>query len=110
MLAEQGTPEDIEWLHGYDEQRKFDGTRTFIIKAGDKVVLRGRSWINDYAPKFPELVAEVRLLPVEDCVLDSELTFFKKGTDRDVFVTALANPETKKGYTAKLMVFDALFV
>lgn len=110
MLAEQGTPEDIERLHDYDEQRKYDGTRAFIIKDGDKVVLRGRSWINDYAPKFPEIVAEVKQLPVESCVLDSELTFFKKGTDKDVFVTALANPETKKDYTAKLMVFDALFV
>jgi bifunctional non-homologous end joining protein LigD len=110
MLAEQGTPEDIEMLHDYDEQRKYDGTRAFIIKSGDKVVLRGRSWINDYAPKFPELVAEIKQLPVEACVLDSELTFFKKGTDKDVFVTALANPETKKDYTAKLMVFDALFV
>ena len=110
MLAEQGSPEDIDRLHDYDEQRKYDGTRAFIIKDGDKVTLRGRSWINDYAPKFPELVAEVRQLPVDSCVLDSELTFFRKGTDRDVFVTALANPETKKDYTAKLMVFDALFV
>lgn len=110
MLAEQGSPEDIDRLHGYDEQRKYDGTRTFIIKDGNKVVLRGRSWINDFAPKFPELVAEVRQLPVESCVLDSELTFFRMGTDKDVFVTALANPETKKDYTAKLMVFDALFV
>ena len=109
MLAAAGSKEDIE-LHGYDEQRKYDGTRTFILKDGDKVVLRGRSWINDYAPKFPELVAEVRQLPVGSCVLDSELTFFEKGTDKDVFVTALANPKTKKDYTAKLMVFDALFV
>ena len=110
MLAETGNQDDIERLHNYDEQRKYDGTRAFIIKDGDNVALRGRSWINDFAPKFPELVSEVRQIPVEACVLDSELTFFKKGTDRDVFITALANPETKKGYAVKLMVFDALFV
>ena len=40
---------------------------------------------------------------------DGELTFFK-GKDRDVFLTALAGPETKKGYTAKMMLFDILFV
>jgi len=72
--------------------------------------MRGRSWINDYAPRFPEIVEEIRKLPVEACVLDSELTFFKKGTDKDVFVTALANPETKKPYVAKAMVFDVLYV
>lgn len=85
-------------------------TRCIIIKDGDRVEMRGRSWINDYNAKFPEIVEEIRKLPVESCVLDSELTFFKKGTDQDVFITALANPETKKGYTAKAMVFDVLYV
>jgi len=42
--------------------------------------------------------------------LDSELTFFEKGTDRDVFITALANPETKRGYKSDAMVFDVLYV
>jgi bifunctional non-homologous end joining protein LigD len=108
MLAEEGRREDIAKPE-YHEQRKYDGTRTFIIKDGDRVVMRGRSWINDYAPLFPEIVAEVRKLPVHSAVLDSELTFFKAGTDKDVFITALARPETKKGYTAKAMVFDVLF-
>ena len=85
-------------------------TRCIIIKDGDRVEMRGRSWINDYNAKFPEIVEEIRKLPVESCVLDSELTFFKKGTDQDVFITALAGPETKKGYTAKAMVFDVLYV
>lgn len=109
MLAAQGSEEDIGNPR-YDEQRKYDGTRTFIIKDGDNVVMRGRSWINDYAPNFPEIVEEVRKLPVEACVLDSEITFFEKGSDRDVFISALAGPETKKGRTAKAMVFDVLFI
>lgn len=108
MLAEEGKREDIAKPE-YHEQRKYDGTRTFIIKDGDRVVMRGRSWINDYAPLFPEIVAEVRKLPVHSVVLDTELTFFKSGTDKDVFITALARPETKKGYVAKAMVFDVLF-
>ena len=72
--------------------------------------MRGRSWINDYAPNFPEIVEEVRKLPVEACVLDSELTLFKKGTDKDIFISALAGPEIKKGHIAKAMVFDVLYV
>jgi len=109
MLAESGTEKDID-RHSYYEQRKLDGTRAIIIKDGDRVEMRGRTWINNYAPRFPEIVAEIRKLPVEAAVLDSELTFFKKSTDKDIFVTALANPETKKDYTAKVMVFDVLYV
>jgi len=109
MLAERGTEEDIKKPE-YWEQRKLDGSRCLIVKDGDRVEMRGRSWINDFAPRFPEIVKEIRKLPVESCVLDSELTFFRKGTDKDVFITALASPETKKGYTAKAMVFDVLYV
>ena len=109
MLAETGTKEDLK-RKDYWAQRKLDGTRTIIIKDGDRVEMKGRSWINDYAPLFPEIVAEIRKLPVDSCVLDSELTFFKKGTDKDVFISALAKPETKKGYVAKAMVFDVLYV
>lgn len=110
MKAVDGKEEDLKRRHTHEEQRKYDGTRSVVIKDGDTVIIRGRSWINDYAPNFPELVAEVRKIPVESCVLDAELTFFKKGTDKDVFLTALASPQTKKPYTAKLMVFDALYV
>jgi len=109
MLAERGSEEDIE-RYSFHEQRKLDGTRALIIKDGDRVEMRGRSWINDYAPRFPEIVAEIRKLPVQAAVLDSELTFFKKGTGKDVFLTALAGPEAKKPYTAKAMVFDVLYV
>jgi len=109
MLAETGTKEDLKRKE-YWAQRKLDGTRCIIIKDGDRVEMRGRTWINDYAPRFPEIVEEIRKLPVDSCVLDSELTFFKKGTDKDVFISALAKPETKKGYVAKAMVFDVLYI
>jgi len=109
MLAETGSEQDIKRPE-YWEQRKLDGTRCIIIKDGDRVEMRGRTWINDYAPRFPEIVEEIRKLPVDSCVLDSELTFFKKGTDKDVFISALAKPETRKGYVAKAMVFDVLYV
>ena len=58
MLAETGTEADIEDPRR-DEERKYDGTRAFLINDGDRVVMRGRSWINDYAPNFLEIVAEI---------------------------------------------------
>ena len=109
MLAGKGTKADIP-LHSYVEQRKLDGTRCIIIKEGNKVWLMGRSWKNDFSDRFPEIVAEIRKLPVKKVVLDSELTFFKPGTDIDVFLTALAKPETKAKYFAKVMVFDVLYI
>lgn len=114
MLAERGTEQDLE-DHTRDEERKYDGTRALIIKDGDNVVMRGRSWINDYAPNFPEIVADVQELPVEACVLDSEITYFKRGTDEDLFLSALAGEDARKetfpqGYTVRGMVFDALFL
>lgn len=109
MLAGKGTKADIP-LHSYAEQRKLDGTRCIIIKEGNKVWLMGRSWKTDYSGRFPEIVVEIKKLSVKKVVLDSELTFFKPGTDIDVFLTALAKPETKAKYFAKVMVFDVLYL
>lgn len=109
MLAGKGSTADI-LLHTYVEQRKLDGTRCIIIKEGNKIWLMGRSWKNDYSDRFPEIVEEVKKLPINYVVLDSELTFFKPGTDIDVFLTALAKPETKRKYIAKCMVFDILYL
>lgn len=110
MLAEKGEQSDIS-LHSFAEQRKYDGTRCLIIKEGKTVLLVGaRTWKSDYAPNFPEIVKEVKKLPVHSCIIDSELTFFKRGTDKDVFLTALAGSETKKGFDAKCMVFDVLYI
>jgi len=110
MLAQEGKREDLPrpTLHG---QRKYDGTRIIIIKEGDNVSINGaRNWVNDYARNFPEIVAEIRKLPVDNAVLDGELTYFKKGTGKDVFLTALAKPENRKGLEAKAMLFDVLWV
>jgi bifunctional non-homologous end joining protein LigD len=108
MLAQEGQREDIK-RRSLHEQRKYDGTRITVIKEGNDVVIKGsRNWVNDYAPNFPEIVSEVRKLPVDNCVLDGELTFFKNG--KDVFLTAMAGQETKKGLMAKAMLFDVLWV
>ena len=102
MLAVEGKGSDLD-SHGYEASRKYDGRRTIPIKCSDKIMLRGRSWANDCAQEFPEIVRELQTIQ-GNYVLDSELCFFEKGTDKEVF-----NPENKPRYDAKLMVFDILY-
>ena len=109
MLADRGSEEDLD-RPGYVAQRKYDGNRTIIIKDGDRVILRSRSWKNDFADDFPRLVEAVQRIPEKRLVADAELTFFRKGTEEDEMLTALASPETKRGYDVRLLVFDLLYV
>ena len=109
MLANRGTEKDLD-RPGYIAERKYDGTRIVVIRDGDRVILRGRSWKNDFASRYPELVEEIRRFPCKQFVADAELTFFKKGTDEDVMLTALAKPSTQKLYDLKLMFFDVLHI
>ena len=93
-LVQDGIKADIK-APTKRQHRKFDGTRSFVIKDFDDVQIIGsRKWVNDYGKNHPELVDAVRKLPVDRAILDAEFTFFKKGTDRDFFLNALATPET----------------
>lgn len=105
MLASDGSVEMLG-ARSYFLQEKYDGTRAILFKDGKKIHMIGRSWKNDFAPKFPEIVEEAKKLRARTCILDGELTFFKGKTD--FFLTALAKPEVKKDYIAKLMVFDVI--
>lgn len=86
-------------------QRKYDGSRVCAIKQNGTIWMMGRSWKNDFAPGYPEIVAELQKLPATSFVIDGELTFFKK-PGQEQFVTALATASTKAGYDVKLMLFD----
>ena len=112
MLCQDGTRADVK-APTKRQQRKYDGTRSAVIKDFDQVSIIGsRRWVNDYGKNHPELVEAVRKLPVDRCILDAEFTFFKKGTDRDVPLTALATQDKidEMGVEAKLVVFDVLYV
>lgn len=112
MLCQDGTRADVK-TPTKRQQRKFDGTRSAVIKDFNAVSIIGsRNWKNDYGKTHPEIVEEVRKLPVDRCILDAEFTFFKKGTDRDFFLNALSTQATIDKYNgeAKLVVFDVLYV
>jgi ATP-dependent DNA ligase len=109
MLAEEGEPKDVG-RHGWAESRKYDGNRVIAIRDGDRAILRGRSWRNSYSRRYPEIVGDLLKMEPKHFIIDSELTFFKKGTDDDVRITSLAKPDTKAKYDVKLMVFDVLYI
>ena len=88
-------------------QEKFDGTRIIVIKRGDSIVLQTRSGKNDLASEYPEIVAELKMFPHGDFIIDSELVFFRKSDGKSEFLTGLAQ-ETRKDYNAILMLFDVL--
>jgi bifunctional non-homologous end joining protein LigD len=106
MLAKDNPYKEPFKLPDYILQEKFDGTRIVAIKKEGRWYLMTRSWKNEVSNRFPEIVKDLNKIHANDIVLDSELTFFKNNQSR--FITVLALPDTKKGYTAKLLVFDIL--
>jgi len=88
-------------------EEKYDGTRCILIKHGLSIKLMSRSW-HEYTDLFPTIIRQARKIRADSCVLDGELAFFKHG--RDFFLTIAAKPETRKGFTARYMVFDVLEV
>lgn len=106
MLARDNPYTDPFSQPNYILQEKLDGTRILAIKNIQGWYLMTRTWKNDVADKFPEIVRELNRIKSNDVVLDGELTYFKNG--KPTFVTAIATPETKKGYDIKLMLFDVI--
>ena len=112
MLVKDGSRADVK-VPSKRQQRKYDGSRSCVIKDFDSVEIMGsRNWVNDYGQKHPEIVKQIRELPVDRAILDAEFVFFKKGTDRDFFLNALAGPEkiAEEDAVAKLVIFDVLYV
>ena len=106
MLANDKNPMATLKDPSYLLQQKFDGSRCLAVKRNGNIWLMGRSWLNDFGPGYPEIIAELQKLPVKEFILDGELTFFKGGKSQ--FVTALATAGTKAGYHVNLMLFDVL--
>ena len=91
-------------------QIKYDGSRTIIFKHKDEVWIIGKSWAKCYNDYFPELVKEVLKIKAEECILDTELTWFdEKGKDKFLTVFATEEGKKKKGVViARAMTFDIL--
>lgn len=106
MLAQDNPFKEPFKEPNYVIQEKFDGTRILAIHEGSKWHMVTRSWKNEVSDRFPEIIKELNQIKSRDIILDAELTFFKKG--KSEFLTVLALPETKKGYVAKLLIFDII--
>jgi len=94
----------------YVLQEKFDGTRGILyIRNGQVTGLISRYCDSNFMERFPEIISDAKFIKTKNCVLDGEITFFKK-SGHPFFLTATATPATKKNYTVKYMVFDVLEV
>lgn len=92
----------------YVLQEKFDGTRGIMyIRNGKVTGMISRYCDSDFAERFPEIINEVKYIKSKNCVLDGEITFFKK-SGHPFFLTAAATPKTKKDFDVKYMIFDIL--
>lgn len=61
-------PAKGDWIY----ELKFDGIRLIAVKDGAKVNLISRNG-NELAAQFPDIVAEIKSLPVKNCVIDGEV-------------------------------------
>ena len=107
MLAMNAVSEDLS-RPDMSAERKYDGTRVFIIKNGSKVqLIVARGSHKDYASHYPSIVSAARKLHCQSCILDGEFVFFdKRGTD--VFLTIAATPQRIGSLKYKVMAFDLL--
>ena len=119
MLAQTGKKTDVKDPKKL-EQFKWDGTRIIVIKEYDNIRIMGaRNWVNNYAPLYPEIVTEVKQLPVDCGIWDGELVFVNKKSGQVEFVNAVSKRvKMEKGkdlgwgqkYDAKAVLFDVLFI
>jgi bifunctional non-homologous end joining protein LigD len=61
-------PATGDWIY----ELKFDGIRLIGIKRDEKVSLLSRNQ-NELTERFPEIVEAIKILPVDECVIDGEV-------------------------------------
>jgi bifunctional non-homologous end joining protein LigD len=64
----EAPPTAGDWLY----ELKFDGIRLIAVKSGGKVSLISRNE-NELAGRFVVAAADIKALPIEDCVIDGEV-------------------------------------
>lgn len=110
MLADANKEKLKKHNSRYVLQEKFDGTRgVMYIRNGKVTGVISRYCDSDFRERFPEIIDETKYIKSKNCVLDGEITFFKKN-GHPFFLTAAATPATKKDYEVRYMVFDILEV
>jgi ATP-dependent DNA ligase len=98
---------------GWRYEPKWDGFRTIVFRDGDEVHLQSRNGrpMNRY---FPEIVEDVRRLPVERAVLDGELIVIVDGVQEFDLLSQRIHPAASRverlarETPAELVAFDLL--
>lgn len=112
MLAKSNTKgERVFELDGYFLQEKIDGMRIIAIKEsrdGD-IALMSRSWKDNYASRFPEVVDELSKIDCDQFILDGELAFYHTDGKCEFFTGRITKETIEENQlTAHYNVFDIL--
>ena len=98
----ESPPTAGDWMY----ELKFDGIRALAIKNGKKVSLMSRNQ-NELGARYPDIVASIRELPVEECVIDGEIVALdEKGRSSFQLLQALEMDDRKS--PVYYYVFDLL--
>jgi bifunctional non-homologous end joining protein LigD len=107
--SEPENPLDILDNDDYVQEYKWDGSRTFAFIGGNKALLVGKSWVQEYA-WFKQIYTELQSIGLEkETILDCELVWVLPN-GKDYFLTVEAKDSTiqEKNLSPRLMVFDIL--
>lgn len=107
------------WARGYlDEgkkiivQPKFDGFRMAIHRKGDQVWIYTEDRKRDRAPFLPDVVADVKALPIKEFIMDSEFVWWAGGQpmSRQDMIAIIVGKTPIKGEDIRANIFDLLWL
>jgi len=97
---------------GFYLEPKVDGIRMIGAKKGDKVIIYTEDKKRERQNVLVDLAEEVKKLPVEECVIDGEVVWFKdeKPVPRWDMAELVSGKKPIKGEDLRWFVFDCLYI
>ena len=92
-------------------ERKWDGTRVYLVKRGTGVKIFTPSRKIDHSHRFPEIISDGKKLKANSCIVDGEFVWLdRRGDDKFLTMTAGADTIRDKIGTRKFkfMAFDII--
>ncbi|MBA7709858.1 DNA ligase B [subsurface metagenome] len=92
-------------------ESKFDGLRLTIHRDGKKVWIFTEDKKRDRAPYLPDVVKEIKKLPVRNVILDSETVIWAEGAPipRHEMIRIVVSKKPLVGEDIRVNVFDAVY-
>ncbi len=111
-LWEMWAKERIEAKRPIAVQAKFDGIRLIVFRKGDRVQMLTEDKKRDRASILPEVVAEIKSLPGDSCILDVEAVIWQENQPipRREMIKMVVGKTPLRGEDIHINVHDCLLV